>query len=448
MLAAHYDSVPAGPGAGDDAHGVAVILETMRALSTQPPLPNDVVVLITDAEEEGLFGARAFVSAHAWAKDVSVVLNFEARGSTGPAAMFEVTRQNGFLVDALAHAGVRRPVATSLTGEVYRRMPNDTDLTVFARAGMAGMNFAFADGVARYHTARDRPEELDPRSVQHQLDYALPLVRALGAADLATPRAPDRVYFAVGSWLVRYPARFALGLAIAVSGAFALLLGADVRRGLVRVQDVALAAVAVLTFVLLGGAVGILVEQLAQLVARDPVRARGIDSLAPDVERLGLALAVVAVVGLALAELARRLPPPAVVRGALAPVALLALLVAFTAPGASHVLVWPVAAATAALALEQAGNGTTSWRAIASSVLAAVPAFFWAGLVQVLFIVLGLAGAGGAGGVLALGVASLAPAFVGASTAPHRVRVAATLAAFGVLGVLLAVAGAVSAARA
>ncbi|MEY3764913.1 MAG: hypothetical protein RLZ42_1573, partial [Armatimonadota bacterium] len=53
LLMAHYDSVPTGPGAGDDAAGVAAILESLRALGSQRLL-NDVYVVITDAEELGL----------------------------------------------------------------------------------------------------------------------------------------------------------------------------------------------------------------------------------------------------------------------------------------------------------------------------------------------------------------------------------------------------------
>src|ERR1017187_9464038 len=43
MLAAHYDSTRRGPGAGDDAQGVAVLLETLRALRQSAPLRNDVI---------------------------------------------------------------------------------------------------------------------------------------------------------------------------------------------------------------------------------------------------------------------------------------------------------------------------------------------------------------------------------------------------------------------
>ncbi len=35
MLVAHYDSVPSGPGAGDDSAAVAAILETVRALKSR-----------------------------------------------------------------------------------------------------------------------------------------------------------------------------------------------------------------------------------------------------------------------------------------------------------------------------------------------------------------------------------------------------------------------------
>jgi len=57
MLMAHYDSVYSARGAGDDASGIAAILETLRALRAGPPLDRDVIVLFTEGEEEGLLGA-------------------------------------------------------------------------------------------------------------------------------------------------------------------------------------------------------------------------------------------------------------------------------------------------------------------------------------------------------------------------------------------------------
>jgi acetylornithine deacetylase/succinyl-diaminopimelate desuccinylase-like protein len=89
LLVAHYDSVEAGPGAADDGAGTAAILETIRALRGGAPFVHDVIVLFTDGEEPGLLGAAAFVREHPWAKDAAMVLNFEARGTSGRSLMFE-----------------------------------------------------------------------------------------------------------------------------------------------------------------------------------------------------------------------------------------------------------------------------------------------------------------------------------------------------------------------
>ena len=86
-LAAHYDSRTSGPGAADDASGVAAILESLRTLKAGPPPERDVIVLLNDGEEAGLLGAQVFSDEHPWAKDVGVALNFDARGNSGPSYM-------------------------------------------------------------------------------------------------------------------------------------------------------------------------------------------------------------------------------------------------------------------------------------------------------------------------------------------------------------------------
>ena len=133
MLAAHYDSVPTGPGANDDGAGVAALLETARALSAGPRPRNDVIFLFTDGEEPGFLGAEAFVKEHPWADDISVVLNFEARGNSGPSMMFETSAENGRLVEEFARAAPR-PVASSATYEVYKRTPSGDDPIEFRKA--------------------------------------------------------------------------------------------------------------------------------------------------------------------------------------------------------------------------------------------------------------------------------------------------------------------------
>ena len=88
LVVAHYDSVPTGPGASDDGAGVAVMLETARALKAGPLPRNDVILLLTDGEERGLLGAQTFANGHRWASDVAVVLNLETRGNTGACLLY------------------------------------------------------------------------------------------------------------------------------------------------------------------------------------------------------------------------------------------------------------------------------------------------------------------------------------------------------------------------
>jgi hypothetical protein len=205
MLAAHYDSATLGPGASDDGHGVAVLLETLRALRAGPPLRDDVIFLVTDGEERGLLGASLFMREHPWRSQPGIVLNFEARGAGGSATMFETSAGNAWLLQGLA-AAVPQADATSVAYEIYRRMPNDTDLTVFKAGGLAGMNFAFIEHPEYYHTAQDTVERLDPVSLQEQGRYALFLTRWFGSRDLSRHPAGDAVYFSTAfTPLIVYP---------------------------------------------------------------------------------------------------------------------------------------------------------------------------------------------------------------------------------------------------
>ena len=85
FLMAHHDSVETGPGAADDAAGVSTLLEAVRALTEGPQLRNDVVVVLTDAEEACLCGAEAFVASHPLAGSGGVALNSCAGASAGAA---------------------------------------------------------------------------------------------------------------------------------------------------------------------------------------------------------------------------------------------------------------------------------------------------------------------------------------------------------------------------
>ena len=212
---------------GDDGSGVAAILETLRAIKDEA-LPNDLIVVFTDAEEPGLLGAEAFANLHAFASDVKMILNFDSRGDRGPVYLFETSLGNERLMRIATAAGTAL-LANSFTAELYRTLPNDTDLSEFLHATrpVAGLNFAMIDGFQNYHSPTDDMLHLDPRALQHLGAYALPLTRAFGHADLGSLAGHDAVYFNVPIiGLVHYPAGWALPLALLALVAVMLLAAA------------------------------------------------------------------------------------------------------------------------------------------------------------------------------------------------------------------------------
>ncbi len=170
MLASHYDSVPAGPGAGDDAAGVGAILETVRALKDGPRLRNDVMVLITDGEERGLFGAMVFVEDFERVRKVGLVLNFEGRGNRGPSYMFETSDRNGWLIREFAKAAPHRDgdVAGVFRLQVHAQQHRPDRLQERRDEGPE-LRLRRRPG-ALSPAQRPAVENLDPRVVQHQGD--------------------------------------------------------------------------------------------------------------------------------------------------------------------------------------------------------------------------------------------------------------------------------------
>lgn len=199
LLLSHYDSNPhSSLGASDAGSGIVTILEGIRAYlakNTQPK--NDIIILFSDAEELGLLGAQAFVENHPWAKNVGLVLNFEARGSGGSSYMLmETNGKNKKLLSEFLAATPSHPVTNSLMYGVYKKLPNDTDLTVFREKGdINGFNFAFIDDHYDYHTAQDSYERLDRETLLHHVDYFTTSLNHFANADLSNLNSTtDYVY--------------------------------------------------------------------------------------------------------------------------------------------------------------------------------------------------------------------------------------------------------------
>lgn len=257
LLLAHYDSVPAGMGASDDGMGVAVLLEVARALAMSAQLPGPVMFLFTDGEEAGLLGAEAFVRTHPTLAEIGVVINVEARGSRGASLMFETSDGGAWLTREFARAA-NRPLTSSLFYAVYRRMPNDTDLTVFKRVGFPGINLANVGGVEHYHTTLDDLVNLSPATLQHHGDTALALTRRLaGRPELdAVPRSEAVFFDVLGRFVVSWPMSWTPFVVALSLLAWCAALVVAIRKRLVKARDFVAALVRWPIVLALAAAVG------------------------------------------------------------------------------------------------------------------------------------------------------------------------------------------------
>ncbi|KQZ27128.1 M20/M25/M40 family metallo-hydrolase [Caulobacter sp. Root1472] len=404
LVMSHYDTVHNSPGAADDSAGVAAALEIARALKAGPTPARDVIFLFTDGEEPGLLGAEAFFARDPLREHVGVVVNMEARGDAGRAAMFQTGSDSGDLVRLYAGAA-HQPTANSLAAAVYARMPNDTDFTHALRKGLPGLNFAFIDDQLAYHTPLATPEHLNQGSLQNLGDQALPAVRALAMGAALPSKSPDLIYSDVlARVLVAYPVNIGWAI-LAAAGVLILFTGFRALRGkavnfVEILRGIAgfllLSAGAILALHLAGRLIGIVDQQryyamLGQfnlllpgagilligvclttliLQARGGGRiwislvglaAGGACSLVGGFDPIGLGLGV-AVVVLAWLSLGKGVGVFGAWLGALLVVLGLAVTVQALLPGGSVMLAWPLLAASLAAALVMAVGGTRDRR--------------------------------------------------------------------------------------
>ncbi|WP_281231401.1 M28 family peptidase [Flavobacterium gelatinilyticum] len=261
LLLSHYDSAPHSfsKGASDDASGVATILEGIRAfLYSKHPQKNDIIILFSDAEELGLNGAALFVNQHPWAKDVGLVLNFEARGTSGPSYMLMETNQgNQALVKEFTNAKAAYPVSNSLMYSIYKMLPNDTDLTVFREQGnIQGFNFAFIDSHYNYHTQQDDVQHLSKTTLAHQGSYLMPLLKYFANTDLTkTDSTEDNVYFNVPFAFINYPFSWVMPMTLIALGLLILFMFIGKAKRMISLREIFKGFVPLLGSIIVSGLV-------------------------------------------------------------------------------------------------------------------------------------------------------------------------------------------------
>ena len=395
VFVAHYDSAPTGPGASDNGAAVAALLETARALKAGPPLKNDLLLLFTDAEEPGMLGAQAFVEQHGATAADSVVINFEARGTSGPSLMFETSDGNRQLVREFARSA-RYPLASSLFQEGYKLLTNRTDFTVFKEAQFKGLNFAYIDDPVSYHSERDSLESIDQRSLQHHGYNALDLARGLGNADVATSGG-DAIYFTgLGGGLISYAEGWALPLVGLGLLSFASVVWLGKRKGRLTWRGFGIGIAALPLSAVAASACVALFWWVVRAARVTDTTVTWNDAYNLPLYVLGFVLLSLALASLVYGRFGRMVNPYELILGGLLWWVLLAAASGVAFKGASYLFVWPLlfalAGLGAALLISSDGDDSrASRRLLVASSLGALPGLLLlAPLIYLLFVGLSL----------------------------------------------------------
>ena len=223
LLIAHLDTTPFSPGASDDGHGVAILLEIAQILQTNSSLNNTVILLFASSEETYLQGSLAFITEHRWAKDVKLVINLDTGGLSGPSLLIKTSPESGWLIQEYAKADSYAAGSSAI--EFFRNLESDfTDFDVFIAAGISGYDFNYTFDRLE-HTPLDNIGNLDLSSIQHQGYHVLSLVRHFGNLNLEDPKEPNPIYFNVlRQLLIQYPRSWAIPIMLVVTLTFITLV--------------------------------------------------------------------------------------------------------------------------------------------------------------------------------------------------------------------------------
>ncbi|WP_245003104.1 M28 family peptidase [Shewanella carassii] len=176
LLIAHYDHLGDRgpgfyPGADDNASGVAALLAIAQRVKQEPSRYN-LLFIASDAEEPGLYGSKALVSAlqqSGFAEHISLAVNLDMIGRPGlPYAIYlEGSRYfrhyDDFSAYLMAGTGLcirpshPRPIGRSVQRSDWLRA---SDHYPFHRAEIPWLYFG-VPAHAQYHTRDDTPDRLD-----------------------------------------------------------------------------------------------------------------------------------------------------------------------------------------------------------------------------------------------------------------------------------------------
>ncbi|THH09454.1 hypothetical protein EW145_g2012 [Phellinidium pouzarii] len=160
LFSAHFDSVSTAPGATDDGMGVATLLALVECFAKNRP-KRTVVFNINNGEEDGLYGAHAFLE-HPWSKLTKDFINLEGAGAGGRPLLLRATSTR----IARAWRQVPHPHGLVISADAFARgaIRSSTDYSVYTAAGLGGLDFSFYRQRSKYHTRDDSIPSLGGKS--------------------------------------------------------------------------------------------------------------------------------------------------------------------------------------------------------------------------------------------------------------------------------------------
>ena len=176
VVGAHFDSVPAGPGAADNATGVAIVLAAARYLATVPERRHPIIFALFDQEELGLIGSKAYaptlVNADIGGVHVFDMLSFDGDGD----GAVELWSPSPALAAAYQHYGMiaNMPVSTV----TFSYSDHQAFLDVGLPATGVGEEFVANDHTPHYHLATDVFENVSFAHLARVTHLALTVLEA------------------------------------------------------------------------------------------------------------------------------------------------------------------------------------------------------------------------------------------------------------------------------
>jgi hypothetical protein len=199
LVGAHYDHLgvdgcrttdPADTicnGAADNAAGVAVALDAVRATVSQTPPRRSIILAFWDREEDGLLGSAEFVAEPVVPLDQIVAyVNFDIQGANLSPALRTSTIMVGAetggqpLIDSATRATQASTLNTVGLSLIFGQ--GRSDHASLVDGGVPAVFFTDANNGC-YHTAQDDLAHLDTAKLEQQLATATELITDLSSTD-------------------------------------------------------------------------------------------------------------------------------------------------------------------------------------------------------------------------------------------------------------------------